>query len=216
MLVVTAGTSEYRGIIDAQGRICDTLRYKRIVFDLGGLGIGEKYEVPSDDLRGVIGDSMPPTTFKPRLLSEQFRPHATMCWLDGDCLPLREFYPEGNWDVAVTLRPKDEIGQSGIMNTDFLNAGVVWVRSIDFVNSWIAKAAEIGNDQGALNQLIAPDWNADEWRRAHNTFRWTPYGMRALILDAMEWNCWHLPPKQDTRILHFKRGIRAAAKGYCN
>lgn len=216
MLIVTAGTGDYREIILAQAKACTRFGHVHRVYDLGGLGFGEPFEVPADDLKPTInGDSLPPATFKARLLLDAFEPHACMCWLDADCLPLLDFMPPGEWDAAVTLRPASEVGACGIKSMDYLNAGVVWIRNIEFAREWLEMSIEANTDQGALNEIVAPDFGPNEWRTAVGHSIINPMGMSVLVLDAMEWNCWHLPPRPETRILHFKRGIRGAAKGYC-
>lgn len=227
MIVVTAGTTEYRTIVDAQVRKCAEFGYQHLVYDLGGLGIGEPYAVERKDLEPSFnGDSLPPATFKPALMAramERILFPELVCWLDADCLPLRPFHADVNglmFDAAVTLRPKPEVGTSGIPALDYLNSGVVWIRNNAcgraFLRSWSDHSMALRTDQGGLNASVAPGFQvSEEWEASRNHILATSSGgARVLILDGMEWNCWHLPPKPDTRILHFKRGIRAAAVNY--
>lgn len=223
MIVVTAGTSDFRPIIETQNRRCLEFGYLHHVYDLGGLGMGTPCSVPESDLRGTIGDSLPPTTFKVRLLESAFAvalPREIVCWLDGDCIPMKPFLPaEHDWDVAVTLRPWDEVGASGLKVSDSLNAGVVWVRNNgmgrNFTHQWNAKAQEMNNDQAALVELVGPRLTREEWLKTYGNTITAETGAAVKVLDAMKWNRWHVPPAEDTRILHFKRGIRGSAKAYC-
>jgi len=226
MIVITAagGNPEdcatYRRIIEAQAQRCETWGYKHLVFDLGGLGIGEPFAVPASDFAlQVNGDSLQAATFKAALVERAFaqaEPDEVICWLDADCLPLRQFNAIGPYlgiSAAVTLRPAPEIGLSNNPALDYLNSGVVWIRNNSrgkmFAAVWRELSAEMNTDQGALNELVAPG--------VHYAFEWN--GMRGqvhngvMVLDAAEWNCWH-PPFMGARIAHFKRGIRGQAVNY--
>lgn len=216
MIVVTAGTFDYRRIIEAQERKCAEYGYDHRVFDLGGLGIGKPFDVPPSDLEPQHwGHSLPAATFKVRLLIANFEEGKTICWIDGDCLPLLPFTPDGEWDAAVTLRPLREIGLSGHRSMDFLNAGVVWVRSAAFLNEWQSRAVRLNTDQDGLNEVVAAGYSKAQWRDAMGRTITSPDGFRVKILDASDWNRWNLPPKADTRILHFKRRLRDQARKYC-
>lgn len=224
MIVVTAGTSEYRAIIDAQARQCAQFGYGHLVYDLGGLGIGEPYHVELEDLQPTVnGDSLPPATFKAALVEKAFGAanHGELvCWLDADCIPLRDFNLDalacfdalGSFDVAVTLRPAPEVGLSNNPALDYLNSGVVWIRNTErgraLCDTWRRLSWSMNTDQGALNHLVAPSLDAGGWNmlrgKVHNGI---------LILDATEWNSW-CPPFAGARIAHFKRGLRGQAVNY--
>lgn len=225
VIVVTAGTSEYRTIIDAQARKCAEFGYGHLVYDLGGLGIGEPYHVELEDLQPTVnGDSLPPATFKAALVEKAFGAanHGELvCWLDADCIPLREFNLDalacfdalGSFDVAVTLRPALEVGLSNNPALDYLNSGVVWIRNNlrgrTLCELWRSLSLAMGTDQGALNEVAGPGCDATGW----NLSRSKVYG-GVLVLDAMEWNCWHPQHFGQARIAHFKRGLRSQAVNY--
>lgn len=217
MLVITAGTTAFRSMIQQQQKICGRYGYSHKAYDLGGLGFGDLFKVDPADLAGTVaGDSIPPTTFKTHLAERCYQEGEILCWLDGDCIPLRDFQPEGVWDIAVTLRSLREVGASGIRITDYLNAGVLWINNRTFIEVWKAEARRLNNDQAALNEIVGGIFTVDQWRHLMGqTFR-ALSGFTVKVMDAMEWNCWHLPPTEQTRILHFKRGIRGAAEGYIN
>lgn len=219
VIVVTAGTTEYRSIIDAQARKCAEFGYQHVVYDLGGLGIGEPYVVEIEDLKPTVnGDSLPPATFKAELVSRSLVmavPGEVVMWLDADCIPVREFLPDGDWEAVVTLRAVPEVGLSNNAALDYLNSGAVWFRNSPVGRSlcldWAELSYAMNTDQGALNEVVAPGYQAVAW----NSLRGTVHD-GVLVLDAMEWNCWHFPPPANARILHFKGGIRYLAKDYVN
>lgn len=224
VIVVTAGTSEYRQIVDAQARKCREFGYYHLIYDLGGLGIGEPYHVELEDLKPTVnGDSLPPATFKASLVAgtmEAAGAGELVCWLDADCIPLRDFSLDalacfdriGSFDAAVTLRPAPEIGLSNNPALDYLNSGVVWFRNNThgrwLCELWHQRSLEMGTDQGALNQVVMPRAGVSGWNSQRGKVL-----AGVLVLDAMEWNSWH-PPFTGARIAHFKRGIRASAVNY--
>jgi hypothetical protein len=226
MIVVTAGTAEYRAIVDSQAWRCLEFGYKHLIYDLGGLGIGTPHAVELEDLRPTVnGDSLPPATFKAELVQkglEQAAPGELVCWMDADCIPLRECIPltlpfSGMWDVAVTLRPAAEVGQSNNPALDYLNSGVVWIRNnelgLRFCEDWKWQSAIAKTDQGALNHIIHAEYRAVGWNALRGHMATAVCGARVLVLDAMEWNCWH-PPFAGARVAHFKRGLRSQAVNY--
>jgi hypothetical protein len=190
-----------------------------MIFDLGGLGIGEPYQVEREDLEPTVnGDSLPPATFKASLVEramDQSAPGELVMWMDADCLPLRDFMPAVADGVcaAVTLRPAPEIGLSNRPALDYLNSGVVWIRNTaqgkQFCRAWLEASLTMKTDQGALNEIVAP--------RVHQTVTWNSMRGkvhdRVLVLDCAEWNNWS-PPFTGARIAHFKRGIRGRAVNY--
>lgn len=229
MIVVTAGTSEYRAIIDAQARKCAEFGYGHLIYDLGGLGIGEPYHVELEDLQPTVnGDSLPPATFKAALVEKAFGAanHGELvCWLDADCIPLRDFNLDalacfdalGSFDVAVTLRPAPEVGLSNKCALDYLNSGVVWIRNTEqgrgFCELWRKMSITERTDQGALNRLVANAYRRAEWNLMRGRVIYRGSKASVLVLDATEWNCWH-PPFTGARIAHFKRGLRSQAVNY--
>lgn len=241
MVVVTAygGTAEdraaFRSIVQRQSERCKGFGYAHHEFGLtepGGEYLpGYSFEVPVGDFMPTVnGDSLPPATFKAALMDNLLRTlpaNQWACWLDADCLPLREFDPlhmEGGHafsvDAVVTLRSHGEIGLSRNQALDYLNSGVVWIRNTlmgrKFCEAWRRHSIELQTDQGALNLCVAPEWTEREWKMiaGQNAVVDSPTGAKVLVLDAAEWNRWHLPPTISTRILHFKRGIRSQAVNY--
>jgi hypothetical protein len=228
MIIVTAGTAEYADIIRAQVKRCSDFGFKHVVYDLGDLGFGTPHFVRHGDLTPTIGtDTLPPATFKASLMLDTMTRFAALnelvVWMDADCLPIHDFTipkSHGEFDVAVTLRPVSEIGASGNYALDYLNSGVVFARKNAageaFLRVWSTQSVEFNSDQAALNKCVAFDFTTEDWRRAMGLHVIRPVwpSWNVLILDALEYNCWHLPPRPQTRILHFKRGIRSSAVNY--
>lgn len=233
MIVVTAGTSEYRQIVDAQARKCAEFGYYHRIFDLGGLGIGDPYHVEVEDLEPTVnGDSLPPATFKAALVARAMEGAGQgelVCWMDADCIPLKPFLPLqlptrptrhgdfGAYDAAVTLRPVPEMGLSNNPALDYLNSGVVWIRNNQageaFRAQWQRGSEFMRTDQGALNVAVGIADDTAAWNSWRGKVVTQMFGARVLVLDCAEWNSWH-PPFTGARIAHFKRGIRNQAVNY--
>lgn len=209
IVIVSAGTPDYRPMMDENRRRCESFGYRYVAHDLD----------PSSDLEG----SLPPCTFKPDLILRS-QPHQPFpydptpqifAWLDGDCIavkPLDELESIA-FDVAVTLRPPEEVGTTQ-PTTNYLNAGVIFFRDTAivpaFIRTWRALAQARGNDQAALNELVGWSWSDDEWRASYNHSH-TVCDVLIHILPAAGWNwsSWDRPKPADARILHFKHGWRA-------
>ncbi len=211
--IISAGTPDYRDMMAENRRRCEALGYRYVAHDLD----------PSTDLEGAL----PPCTFKPELMAkflydlgdiaamEQFNKHEVYAWMDADAIVVR---PLGDllaidFDVAVTLRPGEEIGTTQ-PTTNYLNAGVVFFRNTaaarEFVAQWIERTKQTQNDQAALNQLVGAGWTDYEWRESYDTTTMRG-GLSVHVLRANEWNfsSWAGRPPADVRILHFKHGWRA-------
>ena len=215
MIVITAATGDMKDLVIGQAKRVYSFEYDHRIFDFGGLGFGIPYRVDPLDIAPVPGIHAPRCLFKIDLLLSCFEENNTLCWLDADCLPLKEFEIDGAFDAAVTLRPSSEIGKSGMFNHDYINAGVIWIRSRKFLDHWRQRSVIHQNDQGGLNDLIGEGMSVEEWRKSMNSTIITKHdGFKVRILNAMKWNCWHIPPVEDTRIMHFKKGIRRAASNY--
>lgn len=215
MIVVTAGTTQFAKIITEQRKRCLGFGYDHRVYDLGGLGMGKPAKVANGDFKPTIEKrDLPPATFKPKLMLYEFMQGEINCWIDGDCLPLMPFEPDGEWDAAVTLRSISEIGKNGLRAIDYLNSGVVWIRNRGFAQDWKRASSAMNTDQDGLNQVVGPYLTKKQWKSAMDQTITTPSGYSVKILNAIQWNCWDFPPKQNTKILHFKGRFRDEAKAY--
>lgn len=217
MKVITAGTKEFAEIILAQQSRCLKFGYDHIAYDLGDLGFGIPWNAPRGDLDPLMKEinSIPPTKFKVDLLLENYGPGDTVCWIDGDCLPVRDFLPAGEWDAAVTLRREDEIGKSGIHATDYLNAGVCFFRDRTLLLNWKDECRFTINDQDALNIIVGENYSREDWIEAlAKEDIINSQGFRIKILKCEIFNSWYFVMNGTPKIIHFKRGFRHLASEY--
>ena len=147
--VVSAGTADYRPMMEENRRRCEALGYRYVAHDLD----------LSSDLQGAL----PPCTFKPELMLRELRAiqpkhqpfeHTPeiIAWMDADAILVRDLSPleSINFDVAVTLRPAEEIGTTQ-PTSNYLNAGVIFFRpggaACQFAADWATLTAKVRNDQ---------------------------------------------------------------------
>jgi len=123
--------------------------YDYKIYDLGGLGIGEKLEgySPHKD-----------TSFKPYAILDALQYSDFVIWMDCDAI-LQENIDEviGNYDIGVTVRDKEEPSEK----RGSINSGVVMVNKSGkgFVEQWANMCDKergkrnFWTDQYCLNQL---------------------------------------------------------------
>jgi len=216
MIVVTGATAEYRDLVLAQAKVCYALKIPHVTYDLAGLGFG----IPrtTDPGEFPLIDGMLMAWFKPELVTGMLqlnRAHADIvCWLDADCIPTNLFErpPGDDWDAAVTLRRDDEMGV-GMESTNWLNAGVVFVRANEpgrvFAAAWRAACGGNVGEQEALCRTVGSGWKRPEWAAARGLTVATRCGAMVKVLSCPEWNCWEFPPPAGVRVMHYKRGLRS-------
>lgn len=209
--IISAGTPDYRDMMAENRRRCEAFGYRYVAHDL---------EL-SSDLQGAL----PPCTFKPELMLRSLRsdeggrgnsaPANIIAWLDADAIIVRplDALVDFEFDVAVTLRPAEEIGATQ-PTSNYLNAGVIFFRpggaACQFVADWCVLAAKTKNDQAALNQIVGLGWTDSKWRSSYDCTI-ARDGCLIYVLRASEWNhsSWDRPRPPEARILHFKHGWRA-------
>jgi len=215
--IVSAGTPDFRGMMEENRIRCEALGYRYAPHGLSH----------SSDLVGAI----PPATFKPRLMAEalregepraSFEPSATgddpsrniIGWMDADAIIVRplDSLLDIDFDVAVTLREPDLIGTTQ-PTSNYLNSGVVFFRNTAaarlFVANWITLSDAMQTDQGALNLMVGPRWTDVDWKSSYGTTT-VERGYRIHVLPCSEWNhcSWDRRPVDGCRVLHFKHGWR--------
>lgn len=214
MIVVTGATTEYRALVLAQAKVCYALKIPHVTYDLGGLGFG--FPRTTDPAEFPLINGMLMAWFKPELMIDMLqlnRAHSNVvCWLDADCIPTNLFeQPAGDWDAAVTLRRDEELG-IGMESTNWLNAGVVFIRANEagraFAMAWRAACGGKVGEQEALCRIVASGWTCAHWAVARGRTVSVPCGARVLVLSCPEWNCWEFPPPAGVRVMHYKRGLR--------
>lgn len=141
MFAVTGGTAKHSEIIRLWEQRAIACGLTPVVYDLGGLGYGN----PS------LASPTRPGTIEKALADLD----GHFVYTDPDAL-FRGIPSQlvGDWPVAVTVRPKSEWAK-----VDRIDAGVMYFSDgpdcQEFVKLWLSLTARVGNDQRALNMLMA-------------------------------------------------------------
>jgi hypothetical protein len=149
--VLIAGDKNYRAMIENARRTTEALGYPTIIYDLGDLGFGKKFD-------GQVS-TIPLQTIpcKPHLLADTLLglpDDDYLVYLDADAI-IQSRIDEicEDYDLGVTLRTKPAPDP----RVSAINAGIVFVRNTqaarDFLRIWATKADELNGDQWALNAL---------------------------------------------------------------
>lgn len=213
-VIVTAGTEAYRPVIMRQLHHASILGVQSVIFDLGGLGMGQRWDVKDANFlrEGVYWrDGGWPTKaiHKPGILLDLItqRPsdESHYVYLDADAIPLdRLDLPHQDFDVGVTWRPHAERKPEGHPYHTYLgcvNAGVVFFRGAarPFLEEWTRRTLLARNDQYALNSMIGDKLRVGEVREVE--------GVKVRCFGP-EWNqtfaAKDTPLELTTRIVHFK------------
>jgi hypothetical protein len=155
--VVIAGDQNYARYIEHAKRTAEALNYPTLVYDLGGLGFGQKFKGPVSNI------PLQTIPCKPAILLDaldKIKPNAYLCWLDADALMLDridEIAYQGHFDIGVTIRKKPADDE----RVSWINAGIVFVKNTpnarEFIKHWIEEATKLNGDQWALNNLCRLD-----------------------------------------------------------
>ena len=193
-----------------------------VVYDLGQLGIGEKYVVEDESfqkrgyyskesLKGYKSKSL----FKPDIVQACVEKYDDLvAYLDGDallCDSIDEIDTE-DYDVGVTLRKKEETesewNQKHFEVVKYVNAGVIFFRPTqttkDFIKIWKTTTENVGNDQMALNQLTCPNFYPEPYS-IHVINR-----VRVKFFPCEKYNFYYFNSgyKENIKIMHFKGPVR--------
>ena len=231
--VITAGDAKYRRYIELTQRRALALGYGIDIYDLNDLGFGTQHTVADPEFRRTGRYRSPPGTtksvralHKPAVIQRSLRSAGGWAlYLDGDAILHRpvDDVTGDDFDVGVTVRQMWEVELIAAIRDDeykrlargYINAGVILFcdtpRAIDFVHRWTASTAQLGNDQLALNSLVAP------WRGARHKPRLFSVreaaGVRVKFLPARDFNNIYLHDdagiryaRRRARILHFRAG----------
>ena len=149
--VLIAGDANFRPYIENAKRTTEALGYPTVIYDLGDLGFGKKFD-------GRVSN-IPLQTIpcKPALLLDALQTVATdeyLVYLDADAI-MQTRIDEicQDYDIGVTLRAKPAPDP----RVSAINAGIVFVRNTlpakEFLQAWNLRAMELNGDQWALNTL---------------------------------------------------------------
>jgi len=205
--VVTAGDSKYRDIIQASQERTLRFGYEIIVYDLGGVGFGREYEVGRE---AFAGKPIAGCFHKPKVIKDCLHglgKGGRLVYLDADAVlnaPINDVF--GGFDVAVTLRRRAWVGGGPCPRfTGYVQAGVLFFvnsqRTRDFVDEWDEATVRYGSDQRALNEMIDP---YTDWQNYNVTIN--VGGVRVRILHVDSYNFYHFEEgySDKNKVLHFK------------
>jgi hypothetical protein len=201
ILVVTAGDANFRPYVANAERTTRLLGYPVLVFDLGGLDLGEPFE-------GRVS-SVPLHTIpcKPHMLREacsRVPENSYVVWLDGDAImQARIDEIRQDYDIGVTMRSKF----SKDPRVGAINAGIVFVRNTAsarrFLEVWAYRADEFDGDQSALNDLV-PLTKTDRDQLVHRQ------GARIQVFPCSVYNFFDFKnDASQAKIVHYKSKHRA-------
>lgn len=199
--VLIAGDNNFSNFVKHAVEHAERQNYNTLVYDLGDLGYGTKFEGKVSD---ITHQRIPS---KPALILDglsKIKEGDFLVWLDADTL-LVDNIDEiiDDYDIGVTVRKK----KSKRIQESFINAGVLFVRksatSINFIEDWIKKTAELKGDQYALNMLCdLPNNNLAETTKVSS----------AVIkkFPCKVYNNFYFKGDQSqAKILHYKSDVRS-------
>ncbi len=219
MLIVTAGNHKYKGWLRKFKANTDARGYKCVIYDLGGLGFGEKHEVNDESFQkfGFYNKVLPTwktrALHKPSIVRRALEHNDFTIYVDADTSIVGSLDEvPGDYDVGITVRRPGELQleplplHRTIMGC--INAGVMFFNNTqatrDFVERWANKTMEVQNDQAALNELVNPrkkTLKADEKLTVHD--------VRFKTFTSMIYNFYYFPdqPPANVKIMHYKNNL---------
>jgi hypothetical protein len=149
--VVIAGDKNFSAYITKARDTTEALGYPTLIYDLGDLGFGQKFE---GKVSNVPLHTIP---CKPWLLLDSLDhvpADSYVVWLDGDALLQQRIDEiEQDYDIGVTMRTK----AAQDPRVSLINAGIVFVKNTpqarEFLTHWGNEATQLDGDQWALNKL---------------------------------------------------------------
>ncbi len=210
--------------------IQDTIEYAKkcnytpVVYDLGSLGIGERYLVEDESFEATGYYSVGPqdgggyrskALFKPEIVKLCLGKYKDLVvYLDGDaqlCGNIDEIVSD-DFDIGVTLRDISELESDWHKEhfdiVKYVNAGVIFFNptpaTYEFVDTWQKTTQEVGNDQKALNKLTCPD-KYPEANSVHTINK-----VRVKYFPCKQYNYYYFKDGlvPNIKIMHFKGPVR--------
>ncbi|MCI0558388.1 MAG: hypothetical protein MN733_07820 [Nitrososphaera sp.] len=217
MRIVTAGSNHYayHKTINVTVANAKKFGYDVQVYDLGGLGFGEKV----NDRRCESPIRQPKFSLKPELVYRNIV-EGTTAWVDGDAVlikPIDDIDRDDSFDIGLTVRPK-----ARVKKTHYINAGVFFVKGNSdadtFMEYWIDNILPAPEDltvkhQGFCDQetledkILMPVIQKPLWDHIGKVFM--VHGARVKLFPCATYNNFWVwdekrSPDPDTAILHFK------------
>jgi hypothetical protein len=167
-------TFSFRKVIEKTIEQANKFGYKPVVYDLGSLGIGERFNIEDETFarqgyyavevkKGYKSRSL----FKPQVIKHclsQYKDLTVYIDADAQLVGRLDEIDTADYDIGVTLRKTTELETDWHRNlydiVKFINAGVIFFQptpaAFRFLEIWGQKTQELGNDQMALNALASP------------------------------------------------------------
>jgi len=137
-------------------------------------------------------------THKPFCVKHYFENYSEpMILVDADCL-FRERVEEYDFDVGVTLKPRERIDVSNHY-TGVLNSGVIFfnTNSAELINRWMNECQKSNStDQKALTDILS---ETIDWKHYDKIYDW--HGLRVKVFKTDDYNDYYL---KNGKIFHFK------------
>ncbi len=211
MRIIVAADKSFREMAKFAIKKVEEFGYIPLIYDLGGLGIGKKFEVTRAEIAEKMQGIML-TPFKPRLIADALKgTGGHIIWIDTDAFIIKPIVLTDDFDVGVMMRRQSERGRSSFPDiTGYLNAGVIFFKGTEkareFVREWEKKTLELGSDQHALNELVREVTDLTEYDKI-----FVRGGVRIKVFRCDEYNYYYLEEgvSDEARILHFKGGRRS-------
>lgn len=226
LLLLTAANGRFTAWVDRWLAAVRRYDYPFVVYDLGELHQGIRFDLGSDGQRfqetgqynSVFARWPVLATHKPAVIADCLaKAHGWVVYLDADCL-IRQRIDEitGDYDLGVTVRRPGELQRASRDHRAFMgqiNAGVLMFNATPATRAFVAKwAAETGRraacDQQVLNEMLNPTfepWTPGE-ARVIDDLR-----VRAFPTDVYNYYYFDEPAPATAKILHFKGPTREQA-----
>ena len=194
-----AGNNDYINFVKHAVEYVKWKKYFTLVYDLGQLGYGTKFE---GKVSNVVHKRIPS---KPAIILDglsKINKDDFLVWLDADTLLMDNIDEiEGDYDIGVTVRKK----KSKKIQEAWINAGVIFVKNTDFsfrfLKTWIEKTSQRGGDQWALNELCNLQTNTLE------TISINEIKIKKFSCEIYN-NFYFSENQEKAKILHYKNDVR--------
>ena len=201
VLIITASDIKFKPMCDMLVRSIKQLRYHQYhVFDLGGLGYGEKFSGKFQDKEGA---KIP---CKPEMIKralERVNDNDFVVWMDADTILWDNLNSiKDNYDIGVTIRgPK-------FFKDQPCNAGVCMFRktpkTLQFIDTWISMTEQGHSDQREMNRFLRGNMPSD-WENKIIEIE----GAQFKLFPCKIYNNWGFKkPQLHAKITHYKSSRR--------
>lgn len=198
MLIISGANYRFKFFAKKLKNQCEKLKYDYKIYDLGGLGFGENFQIDDYNFKTfgyyeVVNESTgwcSRALHKPELILKS-NYQGTIAYMDADAMPVQRFdeIENYNYDIGITVRGPSET----CLKLGRINAGVVFIKNTSkkeqFLEEWRRLTIELKNDQIALNRIV-------ENNKKYNIKEF----------PASIYNYYYFPknPSKKVKIYHFK------------